>query len=146
MRRLRLRIGWRRLIVWSAVFVAATLAGALTFAYTYVTDSDTLAALINAYIPKYFPGSRLRIDRVQLRPFVAEVDLRMISLHQPLDGGRHETFRSPWLQVRCDLQKLWNGQIEPREVFIAQPTLRLVRRKDGRWNVQGLLADPWPGT
>ena len=37
------------------------------------------------------------------------------------------------------------GKFEPREVVIAQPTLRLKQRKDGTWNLQGLLADPWPG-
>ena len=25
------------------------------------------------------------------------------------------------------------------------PTLRLRRRRDGTWNLDGLLADPWPG-
>ena len=33
----------------------------------------------------------------------------------------------------------------PREVVVTHPTLRLCRRQDGTWNLQGLLADPWPG-
>ena len=28
---------------------------------------------------------------------------------------------------------------------VVQPTLRLRRRRDGTWNLEGLLADPWPG-
>ncbi len=143
---MRTRLGWKRIVGWSLVFLVATLAGALTFAYTYVTDSATLTAVINAHLPKFLPGSRLRIDRVQLRPFLAQVDLRMVTLVQPLDGGRHEAVRIPWLQIRCDPQKLWNGQVEPREIIVAHPSLRLKRRKNGRWNVQGLLADPWPST
>ena len=30
-------------------------------------------------------------------------------------------------------------------MVVSQPTLRLRRRRDGTWNLDGLLADPWPG-
>ena len=29
-------------------------------------------------------------------------------------------------------------------IIAAQPVLRLRKRPDGSWNLQGLLADPWP--
>ena len=29
--------------------------------------------------------------------------------------------------------------------MVGQPTLRLRARRDGTWNLQGLIADPWPG-
>ena len=31
-------------------------------------------------------------------------------------------------------------------MVISQPTLRLCQRADGTWNLQGLIADPWPAT
>jgi hypothetical protein len=142
MRRFRLP----RLIAWSVVFLLATLAGALTFAYTYITDSDTLVALVNAHLPRYLPGTRLRADRAQLRPLLGQFDITQATLLQPLDGKPFPTARLPWLQVKCDLQKLWKGVVEPREVAIVQPSLRLARRADGSWNLEGLLADPWPET
>ena len=37
------------------------------------------------------------------------------------------------------------GELDVREVDVVQPTLRLCQRPDGTWNLQGLLADPWPG-
>src|SRR5262249_55467565 len=37
------------------------------------------------------------------------------------------------------------GKVVLREVMVAQPVLRLRRRENGTWNLQGLLADPWPG-
>ena len=30
-------------------------------------------------------------------------------------------------------------------MVVSQPTLRLRQRRDGTWNLDGLLADPWPG-
>jgi hypothetical protein len=136
----------RKVIAWGLVFVLAVLAGALAFAYTYVTDSKTLVALIDAQVPRFFPGARLKIERAQLRPLLGQVDLKQIVLWQRLDGRAFAAARVPWLQVRCDLQALWHGKLDPREVIVAYPTLRLKRRRDGTWNLQGLLADPWPDT
>jgi hypothetical protein len=143
---MRRRHRWRRLIVWGVIFVTAVMAGALGFAYTYMTDSSTLVSLINARLPDYLPGSELRVDKASLRPILGQFDLRQVTLVQSLDERGFSTLRIPWLQVRCDLQALWHGQIRPREVIVAQPILRLTRRQDGRWNVEGLLADPWPNT
>ncbi|GIW86016.1 MAG: hypothetical protein KatS3mg108_0340 [Isosphaeraceae bacterium] len=135
-----------RALIWSLLFLIATLAGAITFAYTYITDSDTLVALINVHLPRYLPGCQLRVDRAQLRPWIGQFDVTQATLFQPIDGRRFPTARLPWIQVKCDLQRLWKGVLEPREITVAQPSLRLVRRADGSWNVQGLLADPWPET
>ena len=137
---------WRRRIAWTFVSILAVAAGAIGFAYTYITDSDTLAALARTQAPKFFPGSSLLLDKVQLRPLLGQVDLKGVTLAQRVDDRPFVTFRAPWIQVRCDLQALWRGRVEPSEVLIAQPTLRLTRRADGSWNFDGLLADPWPGS
>ena len=56
-----------------------------------------------------------------------------------------EVLQIPWLNIRINTQKLAKGRLEAREVVVSQPTLRLRRRRDGTWNLDGLLADPWPG-
>ncbi|MGE3819206.1 MAG: AsmA-like C-terminal region-containing protein, partial [Isosphaeraceae bacterium] len=47
--------------------------------------------------------------------------------------------------VEYEPRAMLEGRIEPTKVVVAQPSLRLRRRKDGTWNLQGMLADPWPG-
>src|SRR5208282_1779914 len=42
-------------------------------------------------------------------------------------------------------RQVLHGRFAPREVVVSQPTLRICRRNDGTWNLQGLIADPWPG-
>jgi hypothetical protein len=140
------RIRFRKLIVWSILFTFAVLAGALGFAYFYITDSSTLVELINARVPHFFPGSRFQVERVLLRPMLGQVDIRQATLWQTVDGRPFNVGRIPWLQVRCDLRSLWQGKLDPREVIVAQPTLRVTRRGDGTWNLEGFLADPWPQT
>ena len=143
-RRRYLRV--RKVLVWGFLFVASTLAGAIAFAYSYITDSETLASLIREESPRYFPSSRVEVLRVQLRPFVGEVDVKHATIYQTIDGAQVPTLRIPWLQVRSDFRSVLRGKLAMREVAVAQPRLRLARRKDGTWNLQGLLADPFPQT
>jgi hypothetical protein len=135
----------RKLLAWGLLLVVASLAGGLGFAYSYITDSATLAALIRKEAPRYLRGSSLRVDRVLLRPLVGDVDLKEVSLWQRVDGVELQAVRIPWLHLRHDVRTLLRGRLEPSEVIVAQPTLRLMRRRDGSCNLQGLLASPWPG-
>lgn len=141
---MRIRVRARKVIVWGALLVASILAGGLGFAYTYITDSDTLAALIRKEVPKYLPGSSVRVGRVMLRPLVGDVQLKQVMLRQRLGGDEFQTLHIPWLQIRHDFRALLHGRLEPREVIVSYPRLRITRREDGTWNLQGLLADPWP--
>lgn len=134
----------RKLIIWGMILVLAILAGGIGFAYSYVTDSDTLAKAIRDQAPQFLPTSLLLVGRVQVRPFVGEVTLSQIQLWQKVNGKAFPTAKLPWINIHHDLRALWHGRFEPREVIVAQPTLLLKRLGDGAWNVQHLLADPWP--
>ena len=74
-----------------------------------------------------------------------KIEVRKIRLRQRVEGRLFETAWIPWLSVRVDARQIIHGKFEPREVIVSQPTLRLCRRSDGSWNIQGLLASPWPG-
>jgi hypothetical protein len=140
-----MKIRARKLIIWGFILVSAVLTGAVTFAYSYVTDSDTLAKLIRDQAPRFLPTSLLLVDRVQVRPFVGEVTLSQIQLWQKVNRKAFLTAQLPWINIRHDLRALWHGRFEPREIIVTHMTLQLRRRDDGTWNVQDRLADPWPG-
>ncbi|MBV8382865.1 MAG: hypothetical protein JOZ63_09670 [Planctomycetaceae bacterium] len=142
-RRLRARV-WKAMF-WGMVLVLTSLAGGLWFAYAYVTDSATLAGLIKAEGPRYLAGARLELSKARVRPFVGEINLTQVALRQVIDGSPFVALKIPWLHIRHSPRAMLRRQFVPSEVVVAQPTLRLRRRKDGTWNLQGLLADPWPG-
>ncbi len=127
------------------MLVLAILAGGLGFAYSYVTDSDTLAQVIRQEAPRFFPGSLVHVGKVQVRPFLGHVTLGQIQLWQTIDGESFPAGRIDWLNIRHDLREMLHGRFEPRDVVVIHPVLKLRRRDDGTWNVQGMLADPWPG-
>lgn len=134
----------RKLLFWATLLIIVAAGTGLWLAYSYVTDSDTLSALIRGEAPRYFTDARLVIGRARVRPLVGDLNLIQVNLWQKIDGLDHLAVRIPWLDVRADTSALANGELHPREVVAAQPELRICRRKDGTWNLQGLLADPWP--
>lgn len=141
----RRRVRWRKVVLWGLVLVLSLGAGVLGFAYAYVTDGEGLALLIRAEAPRYLPGALLEVGQVKLRPFLGEVTLERVRLKQKLaDGAVVSTAQVDWLSVKHDLAALTRGELVPREVVLVKPVLRLCRRPDGRWNLDGLLADPWP--
>jgi hypothetical protein len=142
-----MRIGRRvvKVLVWVWVLCLSILGGGLWFAYTYVTDSETAARLIRQYALRYLPGSDLEPGRVRIRPFAGVLTLEKGLVRQRIDGERFVALTLPWLHVQINPRKLIRGQLEVRDVVVTQPQLWLCHRRDGTWNLQGLLADPWPG-
>ena len=72
--------------------VPGDLAGGLCFAYRYVTDSETLAGLIEAEVPRYLPGSRLDLapgegEAVRRRVHLANVTAPADARRRAVPGG-----------------------------------------------------------
>jgi hypothetical protein len=133
-----------KFLAWGLFVLVLLAAGATWFIYALLTDSDTAARLIKARAAQFLPGSMLDMGRVNIGLLHGEITVHHVSVLQRVDGRSFLTARMPWLSIRVDPRAALNGRFEPREVMVGQPTLRLYQRKDGTWNLQGLLADPWP--
>ena len=142
-----MRIGRRVARVMKLTFLVclAILGGGLWYAYFYVTDSETAARLIKQYALRYLPRSDVDPGRVRLRPLIGELTLNNLQVYQRIDNRPFQALRIPWLRIGINPKKLLKGQLDFRQVSVVQPTLRLCHRRDGTLNLQGLLADPWPG-
>ena len=142
-----MRLGRRvaRFLFWGLVLCFSSLAGGLWFAYSYLTNSATISRIIREHAVRYLPNTMLDPGRVRPHIFAGELVLNDLKLRQPIDAGMFETLRIAFLSLQVNPRKLAEGKFEPSKIIIGQPTLRLRAKKDGTWNVQGLLADPWPG-
>lgn len=143
--RVRRRHKLRRVLAWGTVALLASLGGGLLFAYSYVTDSENLARAVKTVLPKYLPATKIEVGRARVNPFKGEVHLTQLLVRQTIDGKSFLAAKLPWISIRHNPRDLLNGRFEPSEVTILHPTLTLCRRLDGTWNLQGLLANPWPG-
>jgi hypothetical protein len=142
-----MRMGRRlaKMLLWLLVLCVTILAGGLWYMYSYMTESATAARLVREYAMKYLRNAELIPKSVRVRPLAGDVELHETFLRQKIDGQPFEALRIPWLQIHFNARKMARGEIELREVQVSHPTLRLRRRRDGTWNIQGLLASPWPG-
>ena len=142
-----MRIGRRlmKALVWGLLLCLSILGGGLWFAYWYMTDGETVAQLIREHAVRYFPHSTLDPGRVRISLYGGELVFRQLRMIQKIEGAPFEVLRIPWLNIKINSRKLAKGHLEAREVVVGTPTLRLRRRHDGTWNLDGLLADPWPG-
>jgi hypothetical protein len=142
-----MRFGRRvaRFLFWGLVLCFSSLAGGLWFAYWYITDSETISRIIRQHAVRYLPNTMLDPGRVRPDIRAGELVLHDLKLRQRIDGDTFETLRIAFLSLQVNARKLAAGKFEPSKIIIGQPTLRLRAKKDGKWNVQGLLADPWPG-
>lgn len=143
---MRIRTRAWRVVVWGGLLVLCSLAGGLWWAYSYYTNSDTLARLIESEAPRYLPGGHLDVGHVEARFLGGKFQLTHLSLRQAIDGLNFQALRIPWLNIRYDPEAMLDGRFAPHEVVVMMPTLRLIQRKDGTWNLQGLFASPWPGS
>lgn len=134
----------RKVLAWGTAVLLASLSGGVWFAYVYVTDSETLARIVRAEAPKYLPGSVVEVAKARVGLFKGEFQLSQVKVWQSLDRVPFAAVQIPWMSVRNNPRAMLRGKFEPTEVIVSQPTLRLRRRKDGTWNLQGLLASPWP--
>lgn len=141
---MRIRARAWRMFFWGGLLILCSLAGGLWWAYSFYTNSDTLARMVEREAAKYLPGSTLMVGRVDARVWGGKVQLTHLSLRQMLDGVAFQALRLPWLNVRFDPDAMLEGRFEPFEVTVTLPTLRLRQRQDGTWNLEGLLASPWP--
>lgn len=134
----------RTVIGWMLMVTLTTVVGGALYAYYYVTDSATLAAMIRREVPRFLPEVQIDVRRVLLRPLAGDCELRHLTVWQTVAGTPRPLLRTAYLRIRQDVNALLEGKFAPREVDVAQPTLRLFRRPDGSWNLEHFLADPWP--
>ena len=145
-----MRFGRRlvKLLVWGVVLSLALGACAAWFAYAIATDSDTAKKWLKAELAKILPNCQIDIDKIDVRPLQGKVTVSNLRIRQWIDGESFMTLQIPRVFLRLDFARLVDGGVgmEPREVLVIQPMLKLRRGQNGVWNVQELLEAPWPMT
>ncbi|WP_152049276.1 AsmA-like C-terminal region-containing protein [Tautonia marina] len=134
----------KKMIAWSVILPVAVFIGGGWYAAGHATDGAELARLVERESLRLLPDSKVSVGRVRLRPFTGSATLEQVRVHQGIETLPGPTIEVGWLRLTFDVAALLQQRFEAREVIVAQPTLRLGRRDDGTWNLEGFLADPWP--
>ena len=117
--------------------ILAALAGVAAggwIAHDWVSPEQVRAALVAA-LRDQFPDADVHVGSARLRLFggISVTDLRLTR------RGDDEPFvDAPTAVIIHDKEQLGRGRLVVRKVELDGPTVRLVRRPDGTWNVTGL--------
>ncbi len=132
---------WRKWLVRSLVFSILGLVVLVALLYEAWTNPTAVRQLVHDKLSKLFVGANVNLDSARLRLFggIGIRDLRM--------GRRDELDRGDWLYVPSaviyhDKEHLLAGELGVRKIELDRPRIRIVRERDGRVNVAGLLAPP----
>lgn len=132
---------WRKWLVRSLVFSVLGLALIAALLYEAWTNPSAVRHLVQDKLQKLFVGATIGLDSARLRLFggIAVHDLRM--------ARRDSLDRGDWLYVPSaviyhDKEHLLDGELGVRKIEMDRPRVRIVRERDGRLNVAGLLAPP----
>ena len=136
---------FRRAVLWALALLMAVVVGGAIAAYHYVTEGESLVALIRQEAPRFLPRCQVDLISARIRPVVGQVLLHSFTVGDADPAGLKAMAYFPFIQVDYNPWAMFHGRFEPSRVVFPRPTIRLKRRPDGTWNCQGLLADPWPG-
>ncbi len=108
-------------------------------AHDWVSPEKVRAALVAA-LREQFPDAEVHVGSARLRLFGG---IRATDLALTRRGEERPFLEAPTAVIIHDKEQLGRGQLVVRKVELDGPTVRVVRRADGTWNVAG-LSKPGP--
>jgi hypothetical protein len=134
-------MAWRKWLVRSLVFSVLGLATLAALLYEAWTNPSAVRRQVLAKLHQEFIGATASLDSARLRLLggIAVRDLRM--------ARRGELDHSDFLYVPSaviyhDKEHLLDGTLGLRKIELDRPRIRVVRERDGRINLSGLLKPP----
>ncbi len=134
-------MAWRKWFVRSLVFFVLGLAVLAALLYEAWTNPAAIRRQVHDKLHKLFIGATIGIDSARLRLLggIGIRDLRM-ARRDDLDHG--DFLYVPSAVIYHDKEHLLGGTLGVRKIELDRPCLRIIRERDGRLNLAGLLAPP----
>ncbi|HTU92017.1 MAG TPA: AsmA-like C-terminal region-containing protein [Gemmataceae bacterium] len=134
-------MAWRKWLVRSLVFSVLGLAVLAALVYEAWTNPAAVRRLVHDKIHKLFIGATVSIDSARLR-LLGDIGLRDVRLARRDELDRGDFLYVPSAVIYHDKEHLLDGTLGVLKVELDRPRLRIVRERDGRINLAGLLAAP----
>jgi hypothetical protein len=134
-------MAWRKWLVRSLVFSVMGLGILAAVLYEAWTNPSAVRRQVLVKLHKEFIGATASLDSARMRLLggIAVRDLRM-ARRDELDRG--DFLYVPSANIYHDKEHLLDGTLALRKIELDRPRLRIVRERDGRINLSGLLAPP----
>ncbi len=134
-------MAWRKWLVRILVFSVLGLLILAALLYESWTNPAAVRRLVNDKLHKLFVGATISIDSARLR-LLGGIGVRDVRLARRDELDRGDFLYVPSAVIYHDKEHLLGGKLGVREIELDRPRLRIVRERDGRINLAGLLAPP----
>jgi hypothetical protein len=134
-------MAWRKWFVRSLVFSALGLAVLAALLYEVWTNPAAVRRQVHDKLHKLFIGATIGIDSARLR-LLGGIGVRDLRMARRDDLDRGDFLYVPSAVIYHDKEHLLDGTLGVRKIELDRPCLRIVRERDGRLNLSGLLAPP----
>lgn len=124
------------------LLIVAGLA-AVGLAYQHWTNPAAVRQKVVDQVTSHFVGVQVSLESARLRLF-GGIAVRELRLSRRDDLERTDFAYFPSATIYHDKEQLLEGKLAVRKIELHRPRLRIVRHRDGRWNVAGVLGPVEP--
>lgn len=136
-------MAWHKWFVRGLVFTIFGGAGLGLLAYQHWTNPTAVRTLVLVKTAAMFPGGAVNLDAASLR-ILGGIQVHEFHLVRRDDPG-DEIAHVPSAVLYHNKEKMLDGELSFRKIELPRLRLRVVRGRDGKWNVQDLAAASKPG-
>ncbi len=142
------RMSWRKWLVRFLVFAVLGGGAVAVLLYQRYTDPAAVRQQVVEQLERLFPGATVSLDSARLHLF-GGITLRELRLLRRDDPDLDSFLHVPAAVIYIDKEHLGDGKLAFRKVVFEHPRFRLQRGRDGRCNLENLVAptpssDPLP--
>jgi hypothetical protein len=131
-------MAWRKWLIRAVVFSVVGSAASAAWLFQFWTNPEAVRSQVLQRMKEMFPGAVVTLDRARLR-LLGGIDLYDLRLARGDDKERRDFAHFQSATLFHDKESLSQGQLVIRKIELDRPRLRLVRERDGRWNLDGLF-------
>ncbi len=136
-------MSWRKWVVRGLVFAICTALAGTAFLYQHWTNPAAVRQQVIAKLGIHLPGALISLDSAHLR-LLGGIAISELRLCRRDDPDRTDVGYVPSGVIYHDKEQLLNGKLAIRKIELYRPRLRVIRGRDGSWNLANILAVPDP--
>jgi hypothetical protein len=134
---------WRKWFVRGLVFASTASMAAAAFVYHYWTNPAMIRQEVIAKLSEHLTGAEVRLQGAHLR-LLDGISFSELRLTRRDDASQNVFFYVPRGIIYHDKEQLRSGRLVIRRIVLDQAAIHVMRDRNGRWNLSGILAPPRP--
>src|SRR5437763_1648564 len=128
---------WRKWLVRLLVFSIVGCAAVVAVIYQHFTNPAAVRQQVITRLAEHLPGAKVGVESASLR-LMGGITFQDLHLSRRDDPNDTVFLEVPSGTIYHDKEQLLDGTVAIRKIEFDKPWLRVVREKNGAWNLTGI--------